>query len=362
MATRYTSTATALLAAGALGASLYTAVDAGDARNTLGLAYTQHGALITAQDAGAADAVSAVAVSPGTPGQVLTISDAGLPHWAAAGGGSTASSGTYAARPSTCSEGVTYRVSSGARTGSVYRCLTTDTWVLDRIAAPTGVAAPLVHLDAERFDSSASGAWVVAWPGEVGGAAAVPISQSGAITVLASAAGGLPGVTFGSGHPGMRVPWIGASGATARAIAVVVSRVVAVGGRYAHISGWGTGQNSQLFSITSRTNSANVVGAHWWNASLSSAVPAVSGTTPSVYILQYDGTTAELYQDGVLIASGAVALDTGTACTLTIGVNPSSLNEASQFTLHEHMAWGQTLNAGQRTALQTWAQGRWGAP
>jgi len=87
MATRYTSTATTLLAAGALGASLYTAVDAGDARNTLGLAYTQHGALITAQDAGAADAVATVAVSPGTAGQVLTVSDAGLPHWAAAASG-----------------------------------------------------------------------------------------------------------------------------------------------------------------------------------------------------------------------------------------------------------------------------------
>lgn len=49
---------------------------------TIGL--TRHGALITAQDAGAADAVAAVAVAPGTAGQVLTVSDAGLPHWAAA--------------------------------------------------------------------------------------------------------------------------------------------------------------------------------------------------------------------------------------------------------------------------------------
>lgn len=51
------------------------------------LGLTQHGALITAQDAGAADAVAAVAVTPGTAGQVLTVSDAGLPHWAAAAGG-----------------------------------------------------------------------------------------------------------------------------------------------------------------------------------------------------------------------------------------------------------------------------------
>jgi len=51
------------------------------------LGFTQHGALITAQDAGAADAVAAVAISPGTVGQVLTVGDAGLPVWQAASGG-----------------------------------------------------------------------------------------------------------------------------------------------------------------------------------------------------------------------------------------------------------------------------------
>ena len=59
----------------------------GEKAQVLGL--TQHGALVTAQDAGASDAVALVAVSPGTPGQVLTVSDAGLPHWAAGGGGTT---------------------------------------------------------------------------------------------------------------------------------------------------------------------------------------------------------------------------------------------------------------------------------
>lgn len=68
----------------ALGASMTGAQRA----QSLGL--TQHGQTLTAQDAGAADAVALVAVAPGTPGQVYTISDAGLPHWAAAGGGSTA--------------------------------------------------------------------------------------------------------------------------------------------------------------------------------------------------------------------------------------------------------------------------------
>ena len=339
----------------ALGASMTGAQRA----QSLGL--TRHGQLITVQDAGAADAVAAVAVSPGTAGQVLTVSNAGLPHWAAASGGSTASNGTYASRPSTCAEGVTYRVSSGARTGSVYRCLTTDTWVLDRVAAPTGVAAPLVHIDAERVDTSASGAWVVSLPCEVGGIA-VPISQSGAITVLASAAGGLPGITFASGHPGMRVPWMGAAGASSRALAVVVSRVTVGGGAFDHVAGWGTGSNGQLFAITTRTNSASVVGAHWWASNLSSAVAPVSGSTPSLYLLQYDGSTATLFQDGTSIASGAVSLNTGSANGLTIGVNPSSLTEAELFTLHALLAWSQTLDSTARSSLQTWAQGRWGAP
>lgn len=87
MATRYTQTFTSILAAGALGASLYTASTAGDGRAALGLSYTAHGQILTAQDAGAADAVATVSVTPGTAGQVLTVSDAGLPHWAAAAGG-----------------------------------------------------------------------------------------------------------------------------------------------------------------------------------------------------------------------------------------------------------------------------------
>lgn len=53
----------------------------GQRAQTLGL--TQHGQLVTAQDAGGADAVTAVTVAPGTTGQVLTVGDAGLPVWRA---------------------------------------------------------------------------------------------------------------------------------------------------------------------------------------------------------------------------------------------------------------------------------------
>lgn len=78
------ATATAIAA---LLVAAFALLTGGEKAQVLGL--TQHGALVTAQDAGASDAVALVAVSPGTPGQVLTVSDAGLPHWAAGGGGTT---------------------------------------------------------------------------------------------------------------------------------------------------------------------------------------------------------------------------------------------------------------------------------
>lgn len=84
MATRYTMMGTVAGVTAAVVAALV-AMSGGERAQSLGL--TQHGALITAQDAGAADAVAAVAVAPGTAGQVLTVSDAGLPHWAAAASG-----------------------------------------------------------------------------------------------------------------------------------------------------------------------------------------------------------------------------------------------------------------------------------
>ncbi len=70
----------------------------GEKAATFGL--TRHGQTLTAQDAGAPDAVAVVAVAPGTAGQVYTISDAGLPHWAAASSGASVTAGLDNARPS----------------------------------------------------------------------------------------------------------------------------------------------------------------------------------------------------------------------------------------------------------------------
>lgn len=86
------------------------------------LGLTQHGTLITAQDAGAADAVAAVAVTPGTAGQVLTVSDSGLPHWAAApsggGGGGATVTTLYAADGTPVNGGGTASVSGTGSTST----------------------------------------------------------------------------------------------------------------------------------------------------------------------------------------------------------------------------------------------------
>lgn len=86
MATRYTMMGTVAGVTAAVVAALV-AMSGGERAQSLGL--TRHGQTLTVQDAGAADAVAVVAINPGTAGQVYTISDAGLPHWAAASGGTS---------------------------------------------------------------------------------------------------------------------------------------------------------------------------------------------------------------------------------------------------------------------------------
>jgi len=84
MATRYTSLGTAALIAGSIGASVYTASTAQSAREAISAAHdvtTRHGEIAVRVDAGGADVTALAAVAPGTPAQVLTVSDSGVPVW-----------------------------------------------------------------------------------------------------------------------------------------------------------------------------------------------------------------------------------------------------------------------------------------
>lgn len=108
---RRTFALTAVNLAAALVAA-FALLTGGQRAATLGL--TRHGQTLTAQDAGAPDAVAVVAVAPGTAGQVYTISDAGLPHWAAA----AASSGVTVTT-SYASDGTAANGAGGDATASV---------------------------------------------------------------------------------------------------------------------------------------------------------------------------------------------------------------------------------------------------
>lgn len=127
----------------------------GEKAATFGL--TRHGQTLTAQDAGAPDAVAVVAVAPGTAGQVYTISDAGLPHWAAATGGSAPREGALADRGAASSyPGGYYLVTSGTDSlWTLWQSLPvsgTATWVRRPYRVPTDTITPTGML--ARWDFS----------------------------------------------------------------------------------------------------------------------------------------------------------------------------------------------------------------
>jgi hypothetical protein len=85
MANRYVAMAVgAVLAAGSVGTGVYVANTQHDARVAMGAAHdvtTRHGEIAVRVDAGGAGVTALAAVSPGTPTQVLTVGDSGVPVW-----------------------------------------------------------------------------------------------------------------------------------------------------------------------------------------------------------------------------------------------------------------------------------------
>lgn len=343
MATRYGLTGT-VAAAGAAILAVLIALSPSERAQSLGL--TQHGALITAQDAGAADAVATVAVSPGTAGQVLTVSDAGLPHWAAAagGGGGDHSSGTYASRPGTCALGDTYTVSSGARTGSVYRCAATDTWRLDEILPPTSVA-PLLWWDTERLEPHV-GQTLAAWRAEgasgalVGGTGGVSAQPS--VLAAVSAWGGLPAASWGSGAGCLVSTLTGPLRAGARTLVVVASAVDTSTAR--SLAGWGRSA-AGLRTFTIRGNVGGYTGLSFYGTDPTGSVAAPTTSTPAVLVATYTGTHYALRQAAISaspswaysVSAATATLDTY-AGGLTVGCHAWDTGNAQE-TLVGRIHW-----------------------
>lgn len=288
--------------------------------------FTAHGQLLTAQDAGAPDAVGAVAVSPGTAGQVLTVGDAGLPVWrAASSGGPTFGAGTFAARPATCTIGDGYRVTSGARLGSVYECRSADTWALTRIdwLAVIGVA-PMLAFDPEDLLGCVAGGTLTTWDERVHGAhAGILAAPGGTIACLSGAAswGGLAAGEWNDAttSPRLRSTVPGPLSSAARSLVVVVSSVSSTGNQIA--AGWGSATSGgAAWNLGVRMSSGAVTGLECFAACGAGSGATPTSDTPTVLVGTYSGAAYALHQatitDGVpswteSIASTAATLATG---------------------------------------------------
>ncbi len=394
MATRYTSLGTAALIAGSIGASVYTASTAQSAREAISAAHdptTRHGELAVRVDAGGADVTALAAVDPGTTGQVFTVGDAGIPVWrAAAAGGPVAGSGTYASRPASPSLGDTYTVTSGARTGSVYRCDVAGAWVLSRVLPliSTATAAELLAFDAESI-LDVVGQSLAAWPEARG---RVVLTQANTATVtaakqVAATAASWGGLPFAQWPSSGATPVIlgapatgGPSGDAPRTFVVLVSSVpawAASGSVAQNVGGWGIGSNA-AFTIRVNANASNVTGLSFYGTDPAGSGAYPSSSTPTLLYAVYTGTQYALYQTPVDSASEStsVALTTLSLVTSSGGapggiqtpfglvLGAHSWNRASEFfrgRLHGAWIYDRALDATAREALRAALATRYGS-
>lgn len=356
MATRYTTIGGSLAALTAIGITIGTAADGPAVRTAIGAAAT---VTTTRGDLIRRGASADERLALGTSGHVLTSNGTDA-VWSAPTSSITVGSGTYASRPASPAVGDLYTVTSGARIGSVYACRIAGSWELERVAPPPGVA-PGFYLDAERFDGVASGMPVIVWPGEVNGIGAQALSTFPAITVLPSAGGGQPGVSFAATNSGLRVAWRGASGSSTRWIALVLSRITTSSSTFDCLFGYGTNSGSALFAGYSRYNNSNVYAAGFFAAQVTSSTAPDTGTTPQVLLWQHTGGTTTIYRNGSSIASGAVSLSTGTTYPLTIGANILG-SEPSAVTIQAVLGGDTALDSTAIAAIQARAQARFGVP
>lgn len=329
MATRFTSAAAVALIASTLGASLYTASSAQDARDALSAAEavtTTIGDLPTHGDAG----LTRLAV--GADGSVLT-SLGGRAQWAAAGGGS--------AEP------------------------------VDALPEPDDVVLYLRNADIR----GATGTTVGVWPAAVGPdalgyvAGSVPYAATPWVGVSSTRAiyqstSGVPEIRWQGGNGGF-VPILPGDGTDHWTVCVV-----AVGaqltGTAAAILGWGQNTSDRNVGIFSRYNSVS----QWTlsirsfsqtdttNAITSASYP--STTDPTALLASFDGTTITLWKavaaDGAWVSIGTTvtALDIAEENPLMLARTGTGTPSLSTVGLREVIAWRIALDSTARTALRTY--------
>lgn len=343
----------------------------GEKASMLGL--TRHGELAVAVDAGGADVVALTAITPGTPTQVLTVSDSGVPVWrtpTASAAGPTAGSGTYAARPATPALGDSYTVTSGARTGSVYRCASAGVWTLAEILAPTAVV-PSLRWDPERLEPNQGGV-LLSWRDEQ--VSAVLAGQSlGAVspTILSAATAGwgaLPVASWAANAGTLLCPSQGPTWALPRTLVLVVSSVSTAATRV--IAGWG--RAASTLGVFSVTTAAAGTGFSLYGYDPVGTGPTPTTSSATIIVATFNGTHVRLRQaplvSGTLtwvesLASTAAALTTsGNPSGIVVGARPDNgTTYPFQGRVHTIVVYDSVLSDGAMESVGTALAARLGA-
>lgn len=228
-------------------------------------------------------------------------------------------SGTFAARPATCAVGDTYRVTSGARIGSIYLCTATDTWTLDAIdwIAAVGVQPTLAY-DAEDLLAAAGGT-VTTWRGRgsVRDDLGVLGAPGGTIAGLSGASswGSVACAEWGDAatSPRLRGSVPGPLSTAARTVIAVVSSVSSTGSQIA--VGWGAATaGGSAWNVGVRMAGSANTGMELYAAGATGTGATPTSDTPEVLSATYSGSQYALAQaaitDGVPSWSDSIAATT----------------------------------------------------
>lgn len=312
----------------------------------------------------------------GSEGHVLTVVS-GAPAWAAAAaGGPVAGSGTFAARPATPGVGDLYLVSSGARLGSIYRCLSAGTWTLDAINWELAIGVrPQLAYDAEDL-LTAVGGTVTRWRGrgEMRADLGVLGAPGGTVAGLAggSSWGSLACAEWNDSgtSPRLRATVPGPLSTGARSLVIVASSLATSGTQ--GLGGWGTAvATGTAFNLMGRVG-AGVTGLYHYALDTNGSGSTPTSDTPEVLVATYDGANQALYQAPITagtpswttsIASAAAALVTGFRdvdgpltlggyCTVGVGYPLKGR-------IHGALVFPWALSSGERDALNNGLYARW---
>lgn len=188
--------------------------------------------------------------------------------------------GTYATMTGlTPARGDRFFVTSGARTGSLYECLTTGVWSRVRLDLGLGTA-PCAVFDAEDIPSQALG-YLREWRPASAGSSLAMITGGTPPSIVASSLGGMPAASFSGSHSlRLNAPHIMAG--NDHTIVAAYSSLAASG-------------NNGVVSVGDPTNTTGSVGMFG---------NFVASLTTRAYV-EYDAGATAIYDTGTTISTAA---------------------------------------------------------